>query len=50
MFATIYAHCQPSHALRLWNDHKDAIIEDPPRQYSLEDAENDALHDIDTIL
>ena len=50
MFTAICAYCQPSHALHLWNYHKDAIIEDLLRNYSFEDAENDALHDLDTIL
>lgn len=50
MFATICALCEPSDAFRLWNDCKEAMIEDLLRHHSLEDAENIALHGIDSIL
>ena len=51
MFATVSACCHPSDPLYLWDNYKDAMIEDLARNTIIYDAAmNIALSDINTIL
>jgi hypothetical protein len=52
LFATICLHCEPTNAMQLWEDHKEAMTEDiiHSQQISVQAAEQQALRDIDAIL
>ena len=50
MFATICACCHPSDPLSLWDNYKDAMIEDLAINHNYDAAMYSALNDINTIL
>ena len=50
LFATICSFCHPSNALDLWLTYKDSLTEDFLRTMHPDNAYQQALHDIDSIL
>ncbi|XP_039601724.1 LOW QUALITY PROTEIN: uncharacterized protein LOC120523984 [Polypterus senegalus] len=50
LFAIICALCNPTDPPKLWDLHKEAMIEDFMRSYDREDSENRAINQIEQVL